>query len=100
MLYYFEIMEQLGIIMAGFAGTLGALLLILQRLGIIFKNDKKGTRHVNDLDVQIENLKEELQEELDDETDKAHNTHVRIFDKLEELSKNIAYIRGLLKDQS
>lgn len=88
--------ERIEIILSIITLIIGIVLVILQKIGIIFNNGKKVTRQTDKLESHIEKLKKEIYSDFEDETDKAHDTHVKIFEKLEELSNTVAYIKGML----
>lgn len=88
--------EQIEIILSIITLFIGIVLIVLQKMGVLFKNGKKITHHTDKLESQIERLKKEIYSDFENETDKAHDTHVKIFEKLEELSNTVAYIKGML----
>jgi len=92
--------EQIEIILTGIAVIISTLVVILQKMGFIFNGSKKSSHQIKKLETQIEKLKKEIFSDIENETDKAHNTHVKIFEKLEELSTSLAYIKGVLNHKN
>lgn len=92
---HLAIMEHITIIITGLAGIFGAILVLLSKLGVI--SNKKPSKRAYNVSAEIEKLKKELQSEIDNDVDKSHETHVRIFEKLEDLSNDVSYLQGLLK---
>jgi len=90
--------EQVEIILSIITLVIGIILIILQKIGIIFNNGKKIARQTNKLESHIVKLKKEIYSDLDNKVDRAHDTHVKIFEKLEELSNTVSYIRGMLNN--
>lgn len=92
--------EQIEIILTGIVAIIGTLVIILQKMGVIFNNRKKMINNTAKLESQIEKLKKEVYSDFENETDKSRYIHVRIFEKLEELSTTVAYIKGMLDNKN
>ena len=91
--------EQIEVIISGVAVIVGALVVILQKMGFVF-NGKKSAHQATKVELQIGKLKKEIYSDINNETDKAHETHAKIFEKLEELSNTVSYIKGMLDNKA
>jgi len=89
--------EQIEIILSVITLVIGIMLVVLQKTGVIFK--KKVIPNLDKIESQIEKLKKQTHSDLENKVDKAHDTHVKIFEKLEELSNTVAYIKGMLNNK-
>jgi len=95
MLENLEIMQQLGVVLTAIAGIFTTIFVILYKTGVIFKKNDT-MKQIDKLEQRLDEFKKEIRDEIDKETNHADDTHIRIFAKLEELSKGIAFIRGYL----
>lgn len=89
------ILEHIGVILTGLAAISTTILLILQKFGMIF-NNSSNKKNAHNICEELDKLRIELDGEIEKESGMAHDTHEKIFKKLEELTESISYIKGFL----
>lgn len=96
-----QLLEQISIIATAITALGGLIYITLTRFKKPVKKNKTTPedvlKYIEELNKKIDTFKKEIRKEFSDEKKHAYNTHLRIFDKLEELSDGLSFIKGFLK---